>query len=161
MTAYKIQHIKGTIWCQEDSNIHHRYLLELRENWSPFFWAVCCSFTPRPTQPGQSEVRVEAVDAAVEHLNVLLHQGGGQHQQWGPEVALHHELARHAPARRHRELLSEEFDRVTGVSQRRHGEDAREVGNWPRILRRSNWPWAQPPFSDMNIILYQLYHFWR
>ena len=76
-----------------------------------------------------SGIRVEAVDAAVEHLNVLLHQGGGRHQQQGPEAALHHELAGHAPARRHRELLSKEFDRVTGVSQRRHGEDAREVRN--------------------------------
>ena len=92
---------------------------------------------PSLAQPGKSEVAgvlVGAVDAAagrgqLEHLNVLLRQGGGQHQQRGPEAALHHELAGHAPARRHRELLSEEFGRVTGVSQRRHGEDAREVGN--------------------------------
>ena len=90
---------------------------------------------PSLAQPGKSEVGgvlVEAVDAAagrgqLEHLNVLLRHGGGQHQQRGPEAALQHELARHA--RRHRELLSEEFGRVTGVSQRRHGEDAREVRN--------------------------------
>ena len=43
-----------------------------------------------------------SVDAAagrgqLEHL----HQGGGQHQQHGPEVALHHELAGHASTGRH------------------------------------------------------------
>ena len=48
MLAYSIQHIKGTIWCQDDSNNHHCYLFELRENWSPFFWAACGSFTPQP-----------------------------------------------------------------------------------------------------------------
>ena len=83
----------------QDDSIYYRYHFPNLHDGAPH---------PGLARPGHLEVGGdlvedgEAVDTAAGRVQLEhLHQVGGQHQQHGPEVALHHELAGHASADRH------------------------------------------------------------